>query len=103
MPTLRISARPYRRVEPLSLARWQGGHTSPQQKAVPGVPMASRRLRARPREKMFGLGRPRALDRNAKARIMHLARGLSRRTDKGKAYGQITAKALAVLEEENRT
>ena len=60
--------------------------------------MASRRLRARPREKMFGLGRPRALDRNAKARIMHLARGLSRRTDKGKAYGQITAKALAVLE-----
>ena len=47
---------------------------------------------------MFGLGRPRALDRNAKARIMHLARALSRRTEKGKAYGQITAKALAVLE-----
>ena len=57
-----------------------------------------RRLRARPREKMFGLGRPRALDRNAKVRIMHLARALSRRTEKGKAYGQITAKALAVLE-----
>ena len=62
--------------------------------------MASRRAsRARPRrEKMFGLGRSRALDRNAKARIMHLARCLSRRTEKGKAYGQITAKALAVLE-----
>ena len=62
------------------------------------LPRALRRLRARPREKMFGLGRPRALDRNAKARIMHLARALSRRTEAGKAYGQITAKALAVLE-----
>jgi DNA-binding MarR family transcriptional regulator len=50
------------------------------------------------REKVFGDGRPRALDRNAKVRIMHLARALSRRTAKGKAYGPITAKALAVLE-----
>ena len=50
------------------------------------------------REKMFGMGRPRALDRNAKVRIMHLARCLSRRTEKGKAYGQITAKALTILE-----
>jgi Helix-turn-helix domain len=50
------------------------------------------------REKMFGMGRPRALDRNAKVRIMHLARALMRRTEKGKAYGAITAKALAVLE-----
>jgi AraC-like DNA-binding protein len=50
------------------------------------------------REKMFGLGRPRALDRNAKVRIMHWARCLGRRTEKGKAYGQVTAKALAVLE-----
>jgi AraC-like DNA-binding protein len=50
------------------------------------------------REKVFGEGRPRALDRNAKARIMHLARALSRRTEPGKAYGQITAKAVAVLE-----
>jgi hypothetical protein len=47
---------------------------------------------------MFGMGRPRALDRNAKVRIMHWARCLSRRTEKGKAYGVITAKALAVLE-----
>ena len=47
---------------------------------------------------MFGHGRPRALDRNAKARIMHLARCLSRRTEKGKAYGEVTAKALSVLE-----
>jgi Helix-turn-helix domain len=49
------------------------------------------------RERMFGMGRPRALDRNAKIRIMHLARCLSRRTEKGRAYGVITAKALAVL------
>jgi hypothetical protein len=47
---------------------------------------------------MPGLGRPRALDRNAKVRIMHWARCLSRRTEKGRAYGPVTAKALAVLE-----
>src|SRR5271165_2923881 len=47
---------------------------------------------------MFSLGRPHGLDRNAKIRIMHLARCLSRRTEKGRAYGQITAKAIAVLE-----
>jgi hypothetical protein len=63
------------------------------QKTVLGLPSASRR-----REKVFGVGRPRALDRNAKARIMHWARYLSRRTEKGRAYGEITAKALAVLE-----
>lgn len=50
------------------------------------------------REKMFGLGRPRALDRNSKVRIMHWARCLARRTEKGRAYGVVTAKALAVLE-----
>jgi AraC-like DNA-binding protein len=50
------------------------------------------------REKLFGMGRPRALDRNAKVRIMHWARCLARRTEKGKAYGVITAKVLAVLE-----
>ena len=62
-------------------------------KAASGLPRASRR-----REKVFGLGRPRALDRNAKARIMHWARCLSRRTEKARAYGVVTAKALAVLE-----
>ena len=50
------------------------------------------------REKVFGQGRPRGLDRNAKVRIMTYARALMRRTEKGKAYGPITAKALAVLE-----
>jgi CRP-like cAMP-binding protein len=65
----------------------------PGPKAILGLPRASRR-----REKMFGLGRPRALDRNAKVRIMHWARCLSRRTEKGRAYGLVTAKALTVLE-----
>jgi Helix-turn-helix domain len=60
---------------------------------VLGPPRASRR-----REKVFGVGRPRALDRNAKTRIMHWARCLSRRTEKGRAYGRLTAKAVAVLE-----
>jgi hypothetical protein len=66
-------------------------------KAVLGLTEASRRAPRR-REKVFGLGRPRALDRNAKVRIMHWARCLSRRTEKGRAYGEITAKAIAVLE-----
>jgi AraC-like DNA-binding protein len=59
---------------------------------------ATARRRPERREKMFGLGRPRALDRNAKVRIMHWARCLARRTERGRAYGVITAKALAVLE-----
>jgi AraC-like DNA-binding protein len=50
------------------------------------------------REKVFGDGRPRALDRNAKVRIMVLARALMRATTPGKHYGVVTAKALAVLE-----
>jgi AraC-like DNA-binding protein len=66
-------------------------------KPAVGCPGGSRR-QLRQREKMFGLGRPRALDRNAKVRIMHWARCLARRTEKGRAYGIITAKALAVLE-----
>ncbi len=64
---------------------------------MPKINCLPRHLRPR-REKVFGDGRPRPLDRNAKARIMVLARALTRRTEKGKAYGAITAKALAVLE-----
>ena len=56
-----------------------------------------RYLRKR-REKLFGDGRPRPMDRNAKVRIINLARGLSRKTQKGKAYGEVTAKALSVLQ-----
>ncbi len=76
-----------------ALAAKATGRSRPEPKVAGGLPRGARR-----REKMFGVGRPRALDRNAKARIMHWARCLSRRTAKGKAYGQITAKALAVLE-----
>lgn len=49
------------------------------------------------REKMFGEGRCVPLDREAKVRIMVLARALSHPTEKGKHYGVITAKFLAVL------
>ena len=52
----------------------------------------------RSREKLFGDGRPMPMDRNGKARLMVLARALMRRTEKGRAYGAITAKGLAVLE-----
>ena len=55
------------------------------------------RLKHQPRETMFGEGRLMPLDRNAKARIMTLARALMRRTDKGKHYGIVSAKFLAVL------
>ena len=49
------------------------------------------------REKMFGEGRLLPLDRNAKARIMVLARALMHRTGEGKHYGVLTAKFVAVL------
>ena len=39
------------------------------------------------REKLFGDGRPKPIDRNAKARITHLARALMRRTEPGRHYG----------------
>lgn len=52
---------------------------------------------AKRREKLFGYGRCVPLDRNAKVRVVTLARALMRRTDKGKAYGAVTAKMLAVL------
>ena len=56
-----------------------------------------RRIR-RGRERLFGDGRPVPLDRNAKARIMVLARAKLRRDAPGRHYGPVTAKAYAVLE-----
>ena len=50
------------------------------------------------REKVFGAGRPRALDRNAKVRIMARARALKVKTKKGEHYGALTAKDCDVLE-----
>ena len=55
-------------------------------------------LRKNKREKMFGVGRCAPLDRNAKVRIVTLARALSKRTASGKHYGLVTAKFVAVLE-----
>ena len=49
-----------------------------------------------PREKVFGPGRLEPLDRNAKVRVMMVAPAQMRQ-EKGKAYGKISAKALAVL------
>jgi Helix-turn-helix domain len=51
----------------------------------------------RHREKLFGWGKGRPLDRNARARLEHRARCLMRRTEKGRAYGAVTAKAFAIL------
>jgi len=63
------------------------------------VPMAALPRHLRPcREKVFGDGRPRPFDREAKVRLMTYARALMRRTEAGKHYGQITAKAYAILE-----
>ena len=56
-----------------------------------------RYLRRR-RTKVFGEGRLTPLDREAKIRLMTKARALSRRTEKGKHYGVITAKAFDVLQ-----
>ena len=50
------------------------------------------------RAKVFGPGRATPLDREANIRLMTKARALSRRTGKGKHYGIVTAKAVAVLE-----
>src|SRR5277367_4787764 len=69
----------------------------PEGEAMPVPRSLPRHLRPR-REKLFGDGRPRPLDRNAKARIMHRARALMHRTEKGKHYGKLTAKYVAVLE-----
>ena len=51
----------------------------------------------RPREKVFAHARVTPLDRNAKARLMVLAHQLARRTAPGRAYGALSAKAVAVL------
>ena len=52
----------------------------------------------RQREKLFGYGRPRPLDRNAKARIMHLAHCIARQRAPGRQRGFVTRAALEVLQ-----
>ena len=51
----------------------------------------------RRREKVFGDGPRVPLDREAKVRIMHLARVLKRKTELGKHYGTLTGKFVNVL------
>ena len=51
----------------------------------------------RRREKVFGDGPRLPLDREAKVRIMHLARALKRKTETGKHYGTLTGKFVDVL------
>jgi hypothetical protein len=50
------------------------------------------------RDKVFGPGPRVPLDRNAKVRVKELARALLRKTEAGRHYGVVTAKALAVLD-----
>ena len=76
-----------------ALRKGRGGNTAEPPRVPTGLRRASCRVR---REKVFGPGRCRPMDRNAKARLMHLARALMRRTEPGRAYGVVTAKAIAV-------
>jgi DNA-binding MarR family transcriptional regulator len=62
-----------------------------------GEPMPVSKPRRPGREKVFGDGYTQPLDGNAKVRIWHLGKALTRKTEKGKHYGAITAKALDVL------
>jgi hypothetical protein len=69
------------------------------QKPADGRPRSPRPATGRPkrREKVFGVGRGRPLDRNARDRLMHRARAMMQRTEKGRAYGAISAKAFAIF------
>jgi hypothetical protein len=49
------------------------------------------------REKVFGAGPHVPLEREAKVRIMHLARALKHKTESGKHYGILTGKFVDVL------
>jgi hypothetical protein len=73
----------------------QGGCGGPG--AAKRSPRSPARRPRRYREKVFGDGRPLPLDRNAKARIMTLAKALMHPTEAGKHWGLVTAKAFEVL------
>jgi hypothetical protein len=64
---------------------------------LPQRPPRPASARPKLREKVFGPGRGRPLDRNARARLVHRARALMQRTEKGRAYGVVTAKAFAIF------
>jgi Helix-turn-helix domain len=79
-------------------ARKRAGQSQPPARPQNERAAFSESRRPHRREKLFGDGRPIPLDRNGKVRVMMLARALMRRTEPGKAYGTVTAKALAVLQ-----
>jgi hypothetical protein len=82
-------------MEALPAGRGEGeARNSP--KPVLGPPRGSGASRRR--EKVFGYTYGPALDRNARARLMHRARGFMRRTAPGRAYGELTAKHVQVFE-----
>lgn len=61
------------------------------------TPSRTKKQPQKTRSKIFGPGVPTRLDRNAKARIIFFATALSKARAPGQHYGEITAKALAVL------
>jgi hypothetical protein len=71
----------------------QGNDASERQRRPTRVPRAAGR-----RPKVFGCTYGRVLDRNQRARLMHRARALMRRTEPGRAYGELTAKQVQVFE-----
>ena len=73
-----------------------GPRTPPPKKNAPRTSTRRSRQPRRPREKLFGNGRPVPLDREAKNRIMVLIRALTHPTEPGKHYGAVTAKAAEV-------
>jgi Helix-turn-helix domain len=76
-----------------------GTDTRPKPRPAPSnSPRAACRRPSRPREKLFGNGRPVPLDREAKCRIMVLVKALMHPTEPGKHWGEITAKARDVFE-----
>ncbi len=73
----------------------QGRTTGPSDQPMPA---SARRKPGAKRPKVFGYTYGRAIDRNARVRLMHRARCFMRRTEPGRAYGELTAKHVQVLE-----
>jgi helix-turn-helix protein len=67
-------------------------------RAGPAEPPRAATAHGGRRLKVFGYTYGRPLDRNARARLLNRARGFMRRTAPGRAYGELTAKHVQVLE-----
>jgi hypothetical protein len=99
----RLTANDLETLQEAALARMNafpegGTDTRPKPRPAPsGAPRGACRRPSRPREKLFGDGRPVPLDREAKNRLMALVKALMHPTEKGKHWGEITAKARDVF------